>query len=115
MPRQQDAWHRTLVPIARAAKGGALIPVGAICIGGPRVCQSPADDFCPNPDRCVDFDVDLNDCGGCGVHAPAGGVCLGSVPQSTPGFHNDNGRCCSALEHNCGGCCSIFAGAVCPC
>jgi len=86
---------------------GNPIPFGAICIGGNEVCQFPANDFCPNPDRCVNLSIDLNNCGSCGNPAPIGGVCLGGVPQCTPGFHNDGGRCCPAGSHNAGDQCCV--------
>jgi hypothetical protein len=59
--------------------------------------------------------VDLSNCGACGVSVPAGGFCNVGHPTCPAGSYNDNGRCCLNTERNCGGCCSIFAGAVCPC
>jgi hypothetical protein len=56
---------------------------------------------------CVNTSVDLNHCGQCFRPAPAGGVCLGGVPQCTLGFHNDNGRCCAAGSHNEGPFCCV--------
>jgi hypothetical protein len=103
---------------------GVHAPTGGVCLGGvPQctlgfhndngVCCAAGLTNCGG--TCVSLDIDLNNCGACGVQAPIGGVCIGGVPQCTPGLNNDNGRCCFTTEHNCGGCCSIFNNLVCPC
>jgi hypothetical protein len=86
---------------------GVHITPGAFCINGVNQCQLPHGDRCTNPDRCVDLQIDLDNCGACGAPAPIGGVCFGGVPQCTPGFHNDNGRCCPSGSHNAGDQCCV--------
>jgi hypothetical protein len=112
------------VDLNNCGQCGRSVPAGGICdFGNPTctpgfhndngVCCASGLSNCGG--SCVDFTVDLNNCGGCGVQVPAGGICSFGSPICLAGSHNDNGRCCINTERNCGGCCTIFAGAVCPC
>lgn len=95
--------HGHCCPVGFDWTGSRCCPIGfhetngACCSAGLTSCSG----------SCVALDVDLDNCGNCGVSAPTGGVCLGGTPQCTPGFSNDNGRCCRDGSHNGGGQCCV--------
>lgn len=103
---------------------GVHAPAGGVCLGGVPQCTAGfhnSNGLCCGAGltncggSCVSTTVDLNNCGGCGVRVPVGGSCTFGNPVCPAGSWNDNGRCCFNTERNCGNCCTIFAGAVCPC